>query len=98
MGGLSVPEQGMSASSTFLTYKLIFCMSGVVPIPVIRVNYSGISGECLETARNSPFPWPLVKDGNAAEQDIPIRQPVLPSTAKTRHSSEITVRLLCSNY
>ena len=25
--------------------------------PVIRVIYSGISGGCLETARNSPFSW-----------------------------------------
>ena len=31
-------------------------MSGLGPIPVIRVNYSGISGEGQESARNLPFP------------------------------------------
>jgi hypothetical protein len=49
-----------------MTYKQNFCMSGVVPIPVIRVNYSGISGEGQECDPNSPFPWHPVKDGNAA--------------------------------
>jgi len=41
-------------------------MSSVVSIPVFRINYSGISGEGPEYAANSPFPWPPVKDGNAA--------------------------------
>jgi len=45
-------------------------MTGKEPTPVIRVNHSGISGEGPECARNSPFPWPPVKDGNAATTDV----------------------------
>jgi hypothetical protein len=57
-------------------------------IPVIRVNYSGISGECLETARNSPFLWRQSKDGNAATSDIPVLQAVLTLSATTCHSTD----------
>jgi hypothetical protein len=69
-------------------------MSGVVPIPVIRVNYSDISGECLETARNAPFPLAPVKDGNAAEHDIPNQQDLLPKTAcPSRATNERQVQM-----
>ena len=55
-----------------MTYKQIFSMSGVVPIPVIRVIYSGISGEGQECARNLPFPERPVNGGNAAKLTVPI--------------------------
>ena len=46
----------MSDFSTFLSYMHKCCMSGMWATPVIRVNYSGISGEGQESARNLTFP------------------------------------------
>ena len=51
----------MSDFSTFLNYMHKCCMSGMWATPVIRVNYSGISGEGQESNLDLPFPRAIWK-------------------------------------
>ena len=46
-------------------------MSGMWATPVIRVNYSGISGEGQESARNLPFPGVIWRTAMPQLQTFP---------------------------
>jgi hypothetical protein len=54
----------------------------------IQVNYSGISGECLETARELTVPLAPVKGGNAATSDVPHPAILLQLLARACHSQK----------
>ena len=61
-----------SAYSTLKTNNELRRTTGSWAEPVIRVITQVFPGEGQETARNSPFPWRLAKDVNAATMDIPV--------------------------